>query len=380
MIDFPASPANGQVFTSGAQSWTWDGTKWVASGNAVMPPLSTGDNRLINGDMRINQRGVTNSTAINVYTVDRWNFGASVAAKGNWVQNTASASPGFPNYLGFVSASAYAPLAADNFMFYQPIEADMISDFQWGTANAQPVTLSFWAQSTLTGTFGGALKQYGASRAYPFTFTLPTTAWTKIAVTIPGDTGGSWVLGGNAGSLMVVFDLGCGANSRGPANAWASAAYLGATGAVSVVSTNAATFLLTGVKLEIGSVATPFNRQSLAKSMADCQRYYQQRSAAAEGAASIVGPMQAFGTGSVFGLAPFVPMRAAPSVTLSSPAHLACSTAIGGTSAAFSGGSAGGILQGWSINVSGTSGLVAGNAVNLLWSGSLGVLTASAEL
>ena len=315
MIDFPASPTNGQVFTSGAQSWTWDGTKWVASGNAVTPPQATGDNRLINGDMRINQRGVINSTAINVYTVDRWNFGASVAAKGNWVQNTASASPGFPNYLGFASASAYAPLAADNFMFYQPIEADMISDFQWGTANAQPVTLSFWAQSTLTGTFGGAFKQYGASRAYPFTFTLPVAnTWTKIAVTIPGDTGGSWVLGGNAGSLMVVFDLGCGANSRGPAGAWASAAYLGATGAVSVVSTNAANFLVTGVKLEIGSVATPFNRQSLAKSMADCQRYYQKLG----GNGTIDLIIQGYAAAAAISASMTVgipPMRAAPTAT-----------------------------------------------------------------
>ena len=71
------------------------------------------------------------------------------------------------------------------------------------------------------------------------------------------------------------FDLGSGATSRGPADAWASANYIGATGAVSVVATNGATFNVTGVKLEIGSVATPFNRQSLAKSMADCQRYYQ---------------------------------------------------------------------------------------------------------
>ena len=71
------------------------------------------------------------------------------------------------------------------------------------------------------------------------------------------------------------FDLGCGATYRGPAGAWAAGNYCGVTGAVSVVGTNGATFYLTGVKLEIGSVATPFNRQSLAKSMADCQRYYQ---------------------------------------------------------------------------------------------------------
>ena len=82
-------------------------------------------------------------------------------------------------------------------------------------------------------------------------------------------------MSGNGGRVMLTFDLGVGSTYRGAAGAWAAANYLGATGAVSVVATNGATFYLTGVKLEIGSVATPFNRQSLAKSMADCQRYYQ---------------------------------------------------------------------------------------------------------
>ena len=79
-------------------------------------------------------------------------------------------------------------------------------------------------------------------------------------------------MSGNGGGALVYFDLGCGSTNRGPASAWASAGYMGATGSVSVVGTNGATFYLTGVKLEIGSVATPYNRQSLAKSMADCQR------------------------------------------------------------------------------------------------------------
>ena len=121
-------------------------------------------------------------------------------------------------------------------------------------------------------------QQFHAStRSYPFTFSIPAAnTWTKIVVTIPGDTAGTWVMSGNAGAMY--------ASLRSwqrleliavPPSAWASANYIGATGAVSVVATNGATFYLTGVKLEIGSVATPFNRQSLAKSMADCQRYYQ---------------------------------------------------------------------------------------------------------
>jgi hypothetical protein len=169
-------------------------------------------------------------------------------------------------------------LATDNFGLSQVIEADMVPDFAWGTSNAQPVTLSFWVNSSLTGTFSGALRSYPtpSTRGYPFTYSIPSAnTWTKIAITIPGDTNGTWVLQGNAGSLQVLFDLGSGANFRFPAGAWANGNIWGATGSVSVVAVNTATFYVTGVKLEIGSVATPFNRQSLAKSLADCQRYYQ---------------------------------------------------------------------------------------------------------
>jgi hypothetical protein len=311
MIDFPASPTNGQVFTSGGSSWTYDGTKWVAAGNAIMPPLATGDNRIINGDMRIDQRNNgASGTAANVYTVDRWLYSASQAGKGNWQQKP-SAAPGFPYYLGFGSLSAYAPVAGDNFNFIQPIEADMVSDFAWGTANAQPATLSFWVYSSLSGTFGGAIRNAAGTRSYPFTYPLTASTWTKIVVAIPADTSGTWVMSGNAAAFWVCFDLGVGSTYRGPSGVWASANYLGANGAVSVVATNAAQFFITGVKLETGSVATPYNRQSLAKSMADCQRYY-----CVMYALSMLGYTPTVGSG--FGYSTGFPtsMRAAPTINL----------------------------------------------------------------
>ena len=276
MIDFPASPINGQVFTSGAQSWTFDGTKWVASGVAVQPPLSTGDNRIINGDMRIDQRNNGASVSTNGYVVDRWTVSGSPVGKFNWARIPGTGLRDFPYALRSSSNSAYTPVAADLFYVYQGIEADMISDFGWGATGAQAVTLSFWAYSTLTGTFSGSVQNYAGTRSYPFSYSLPTAStWVKVVVTIPGDTAGTWVMSGNAGALTLNFDLGSGTNWRAAAGAWAAGNYLGVTGAVSVVGTNAATFYVTGVKLEVGSVATPYNRQSLAKSMADCQRYYQ---------------------------------------------------------------------------------------------------------
>ena len=243
-----------------------------------LPPQAMGDNRLINGDMRIDQHNNgASGTAVNVRSVDCWSYGASLAGKGTWGRNlNAVAGPiGFPYYLGFQSSSAYAVLAGDYFTFNQAIEADMVSDFAWGTASAQPVTLSFWVRSSLTGTFGGSIQNYAATRSYPFSFSLPTAnTWTKITLVISGDTAGTWVMSGNGGSIYLNFDFGVGATYSGPANAWMAGNIVGVTGAVSVVGTNGATFYVTGVKLEIGSVATPYNRQSLAKSMADCQRYY----------------------------------------------------------------------------------------------------------
>ena len=235
---------------------------------AQVASVVIGDNRIINGDMRIDQRNAgASGTAISVYTVDRWLYNTNQASKGTWGRGGPGVgvltATGCPYLLSFTSSSAYTSLAADVFSLQQPIEADMVSDFAWGTANAQSATLSFWVSCTLPGTFGGSIRNDTGSRSYPFSFQLPASVWTKIVVTIPGDTTGTWVMGGNAKSVQVCFDLGTGATARGPANAWASANYVGVTGAVSVVGTNGASLSLTGVKLEIGSVATPYNRQSL---------------------------------------------------------------------------------------------------------------------
>ena len=258
-----------------------DGATIKAAGDGTISTtvVPLGDNRIINGDMRIDQRNNGASGTAVGYTVDRWQYIAAQTGKGTWQRGTGTVvllGLGFGYYLNFLSSSAYTPVASDYFGLKQTIEADVVGDFAWGTANAQPVTLSFLVYSSLTGAFSGSIEGATPTRSYPFTFNIPTAnTWTKVAINIPGDTAGTWTLQGNAAGVLVTFDLGSGSNFRGPANAWASGNIIGVTGSVSIVGTNAATFNITGVKLEIGSVATPYNRQSLAKSMADCQRYYQ---------------------------------------------------------------------------------------------------------
>jgi hypothetical protein len=240
---------------------------------ALVPAMN--DNRIINGDMLIDQRnngGV--GTAIG-YTADRWQYSASQASKGQWQRWNGSSLPGFPYGLNLLSLSAYTLLASDYFRFMQTLEADTVGDFAWGTSQAQPVTLSFWVYSTVAGTFGGSVTNAAGTRSYPFSYSIPVAStWTKIIINIPGDTSGAWVLSGNAGSMNVNFSLGAGANFSGAAGSWASASLISATGAVSLVAINGASFYVTGVKLEIGTIATPYNRQSLTKSLADCQRYF----------------------------------------------------------------------------------------------------------
>jgi len=242
-------------------------------------------NRIINGAMVIDQRNagasVTASvTASQTYTIDRWAYQASQASKFTIQQNAASVTPpaGFKNYLGVtVGASANVTVgASDYFLIDQIIEGYNIADFGFGAAGASTVTLSFWVRSSVTGTFGGSLLNSGASRSYPFTYSIPTAnTWTQISVTIAGDTSGTW-LSTNGQGIFVSFSLGMGSTFSGTASAWAGSAFYSATGAVSPITTNSATFYITGVQLEKGSTATSFDYRPYGTELALCQRYYEQ--------------------------------------------------------------------------------------------------------
>jgi hypothetical protein len=235
-------------------------------------------NRIINGAMVVDQRNAGASGTAGAYTVDRWYYAGSQASKGTWQQNAGSVTPpvGFKNYFGFTSSSAYSVTSGDYFAFGQPIEGYNIADLGWGTANAKTVTLSFQVYSSLTGTFGGALQNSGASRCYPFSYTISSAnTWTPISITIAGDTTGTW-LATNGTGVTVNFSLGYGSTYSGTAGAWSANNYGSATGATSVVGTNGATWYVTGVQLEIGTSATPFERRLYGQELANCQRYYQK--------------------------------------------------------------------------------------------------------
>jgi hypothetical protein len=238
-------------------------------------------NRIINGGMTIDQRnaGASVTPTGSAYTLDRWQLQATQASKLSVQQitNQSAGAAGFPNYMRIGTASAYSVLAGDFFAMVQKIEAFNVSDLGFGTANAQAVTLSFRVNSTLSGTFGGSITNSNGTRSYPFTYSVPTTnTWTTINITIPGDTTGTWSVASNSVGMILYFGLGVGTTYSGTAGAWAGANYVSATGAASVVGTSGATFYITGVQLEKGSTATPFDYRGIGQELSLCQRYYEK--------------------------------------------------------------------------------------------------------
>ena len=252
----------------------------VAGSNLGAGNASLMKSRIINGAMVIDQRnaGASVTGADANYAVDRYQMylSNSTGSKGNMQQNQGSVTPpvGFTNYLGFTTTSAYSVGTLDGYALQQRIEGYNMADFGWGTANAKTVTLSFWAYSSLTGTFGGAIANGGANYAYPFSYSIPVAnTWTQISVTIAGATSGTWLTTNGIGAF-VSFSLGTGTTYSGTAGAWTGSFKISATGATSVVGTNGATFYITGCQLEVGSSATGFEYRQYQQELALCQRYY----------------------------------------------------------------------------------------------------------
>ena len=266
----------------------------TASINGYTPTVSNmaGRNKILNGAMVIDQRNagasVTPATS-GTFLTDRWQTQISQASKLAFQQNRGSVTPpaGFTNYLGAATVSPVSVGASDFFTLLQTIEGFNVSDLAWGTANAQAATLSFRVYSSLTGTFGGAIYNVGFNRSYPFTYTvLSANTWNTVSITIPGDTTGTWNTGNGIG-MGVSFGLGAGSTYSGTAGSWAGSGLFSATGATSVVGTSGATFYITGVQLEAGSVATPFENVDYSEMLRRCQRYYEVKGVDGSGFAAV---------------------------------------------------------------------------------------------
>jgi len=233
-------------------------------------------NLIINGAMNFNQRGGT--TTGQGYLLDRWHIYSAPTGKHTVSQDT-EAPVGFKYSMKWTSASAYTPTTGNYFYTGQRIEGHNWDQMEYGTANAKTCTVSFWARSSITGTWSGILKNNAQDRTYPWEYTISSAnTWEKKTVTIPGCTDGTWLSGNNAGAWLY-FCIGSttsGTTYLGSANSWQNSNLIGTTGSNSLVNTNGATLYITGVQLEVSDHATEFEMSSYGDELARCRRYFQR--------------------------------------------------------------------------------------------------------
>ncbi|CAB4139127.1 hypothetical protein UFOVP342_13 [uncultured Caudovirales phage] len=289
-------------------------------------------NRIINGDIRIDQRnaGASVTPSTGTYTADRWRAYQNVASKFTVQQVSANANTaqGFDQSLRITSSSAYTPSGSNLFLITQNIEGNNIVDLSWGTASAKTVTLSFWVYSSLTGTFGGSLVNGAETLSYPFTYTISSAnTWEQKTITVAGPTTGTWDTSTGVG-IEVNFGIGAGSTYQGTAGSWQSGAFFTATGTTNIVATNGATWQLTGVQLERNTTATPFEWLPYTTELQLCQRYYWRNAPGGGSIAVSSGVM--YGSTLSLSYTQFpVAMRANPTGSVSAASDF---TAVGGAS------------------------------------------------
>jgi hypothetical protein len=276
--------------------------------------------------MRIDQRNAGAAVTVTtgggyIFPVDRFgnfnNSGVNYTA-----QRVTDAPAGFTNSIRLTFGSAISLTTQNEATFFQIIEGFNVADFGWGTAGASAVTIGLWVKASFTGANSIGFCNHNGTRAYATTYTInAANTWEFKTFVIPGDTAGAWLTDNSAG-LFVRFNLAAGSNFQVSSNnAWAtrSGAYNAADGAYgtkavgtpSVVSAGA-TWAVTGVQLEAGSVASPFERRDYGRELMMCQRYYQ-RTPAFFGITVPSNQTEVTGAYSMW-----VPLRASPTATVPS--------------------------------------------------------------
>jgi hypothetical protein len=366
------------TITSGTSNITAN----VAAVTGILPEANGGTgtttgyygfkNRIINGDMRIDQRNNGAAVTLNdtfVYTVDRWQ--AHDVTDGSYtVQQSSTVPAGFTKSLLVTVTSADTSLGASQYAFLaQPIEGYNTADLGWGTANAQTITISFWVRSSLTGTFGGAVRNGAGDRSYPFTYTISSAnTFEYKTVTIAGDNTGTWGTTTSLG-INLCFGLGVGSTYSGTAGAWAASAALSTTGATNVLGTNGATFYITGVQFEKGTQATSFDFRSIGTELALCQRYLPAFAPAGGGNPYMFsGMVTSLGSSTIAWFACQYPVSVrtpATGLVVSSAGHFAAFQPGTGTTNATGVVFSGSTLTGGNFYLSGLSGVTAGDSTLL---------------
>jgi hypothetical protein len=343
-----------------------------------------GHNFLNNGDMSIHQRtGTISVDNANVITLDRWRVRDSAGGSVDVSQSTDVPSTSdvgatgskFATSLYIDCTGATGSVGANDFAYMQQtIEAQFLQNLGWGESGAKSVTLSFWFKSNKTGQCSVQLFGEEEGRHYNSSYTVPDANWNYYTVTFPGDTHSDGQIdNNNGGGLTVRFNLTTGSNYQATAGSWTAGTKFGTSSDVNQLDDAANDLRWTGIKLEVGSLATPYQFRSFGQELQDCQRYYVKWTTAS--ATGMGGVCRSTSAGIVGGLNFPVSMRAAPTMTWGT--FTVIDSSASGVDATMSTNAAG--VKGVTASFASASGLTDGNGAYLeLKSGQ--TLQASAEL
>jgi hypothetical protein len=253
--------------------------------NSVTPNTDTikGRNLIINGAMQVAQRGTSatvgpNGTGENYTTLDRWNNALNHGTAVTTFSQSTDAPSGFGYSLKYEVTTAQSSLSSSDFwLLNQRFEGQDLQGIGKGTSDAKQLTLSFWVKATKTGTNNVELTDNDNNRFTTKQFTVNTSnTWEYKTLVFDADTTGAFD-NDNASSLNAQWWISAGTNwTSGSVTSWASEVAVNrAPGQVNNLDTVGNVFQLTGVKLEVGSIATEFDHRSYAEELARCQRYFR---------------------------------------------------------------------------------------------------------
>ena len=240
-------------------------------------------NLVINGAMQVAQRGtsVTSVTSGAYRTCDRIQFSPSSA--GTWtVTQSTDAPDGFGNSFKIDCTTADASLSAGDFVIVEhKIESQNVHLLDYGSSSAKTTTASFYVKSNKTGTYVLELRQVDTGRLYSKTYTIDSAnTWERKTLTFPGDVSGAGLDNDNGQGLNLNFWCAAGStySSGTIGTSWHTTSANRAAGVVNIADSTDNEWLITGIQLEVGEQATPFEHRSFADELARCQRYHQRRS------------------------------------------------------------------------------------------------------
>jgi hypothetical protein len=238
-------------------------------------------NLIINGAMRVAQRGTSFTAAANgTYNLDRF----SMRTTGTYlnVLQDSDAPVGFDYSLKTTVNSANpSPSSGDLTRITYICESQDVSRLNYGNSYAQTSTLSFWVKSSIVGAYTIFMYAEDANRSLVKGYTINAAdTWEYKTIHVQGDVTGSGFNKDNGSGLTIEFNLMAGSSFSGSGyqDTWVSGGGIRASGQTANCTTSGATFQITGVQLELGKVATPFEHRSYGEELALCQRYYEKQS------------------------------------------------------------------------------------------------------